>query len=220
MTPGSGQSIAQRLAAIALELGAIKIAPDNPFTWASGARMPLYNDNRLLLGSVEHRELVAQGFKVILEENGIQPEVIAGTATAGIPHATTLANLLGCPLIYVRPVAKEHGMRKQIEGPVEAGQQVVVVEDLISTGGSVLKVVKALRDAGSKVNHCLGIFSYGFPDTLRRFEETDCQLHTLLSFEELLTFMQESGQLEKDQLETLHDWKKAPLEWWDRQKQS
>ncbi len=179
--------------------------------------MPLYNDNRLLLGNAEHRRLVAEGFKVILEENRIQPEVVAGTATAGIPHATTLANLLECPLIYVRPIAKEHGMKNQVEGPLEPGQQVVVVEDLISTGGSVLKVVKALRNAGSKVNHCLGIFSYGFPDTIQRFEEAGCQLHTLLGFEELLTYMQESGQLEKDQLETLLDWKQAPLEWWEKQ---
>ncbi len=212
------QPISRQLAEIALELGAIKIAPDNPFTWASGARMPIYNDNRLLLGNCSNRFLIAEGFKALIESNHIKTDVIAGTATAGIPHATTLANTLQCPLIYVRPTAKDHGMKNRIEGPLNPEQEVVVVEDLISTGGSVLKVVHALREAGAKVRHCLGIFSYGFPETHKRFEEQDCELHTLIRFEELLDFMKESGKLPKEQIQTLLDWKENPFEWWENKK--
>ncbi len=215
MPPEPVQPISRRLAEIALELGAIKIAPDTPFTWASGARMPIYNDNRLLLGEYDHRLLIAEGFRSILTANQIKTDTIAGTATAGIPHATTLANTLKCPLIYVRPTAKEHGMKNRIEGPLKPAQEVVVVEDLISTGGSVLKVVQALREAGATVRHCLGIFSYGFPETLRNFEDQDCQLHTLIRFEDLLAFMQETGKLKGEQLQTLLDWKDNPFEWWD-----
>lgn len=218
MPQESDQPISRQLAEIALDLGAIKIAPDNPFTWASGARMPIYNDNRLLLGKCSHRTLIAEGFKALIDSKCIKTDVIAGTATAGIPHATTLANTLQCPLIYVRPTAKEHGMKNRIEGPLNPGQEVVVVEDLISTGGSVLKVVQALREAGARVRHCLGIFSYGFPETLGRFEEHDCELHTLISFEELLEFMQESGKLPKEQIQTLLDWKNSPFEWWEKSK--
>ncbi len=211
-------SVSKRLAEIALNLGAIKISPENPFTWASGARMPIYNDNRLLLGDSSHRQLVAEGFKNIIDSHNMATDVIAGTATAGIPHATSLANLLQCPLIYVRPTAKEHGMKNRIEGPLDTGKDVVVVEDLISTGGSVLKVVQALREAGAKVKYCLGIFSYGFPETLDRFTEQDCQLHTLIQFEELLSYMKMSGLLNPDQLQTLMEWKDNPFEWWEKKK--
>ncbi|QPJ62963.1 MAG: orotate phosphoribosyltransferase [Candidatus Nitronauta litoralis] len=207
-----------QLAKIALDLGAIKISPENPFTWASGARMPIYNDNRLLLGDSSHRQLVAEGFQAIIDSRKIPTDVIAGTATAGIPHATTLANRLQCPLIYVRPTPKEHGMKNQIEGPLDPGKNVVVVEDLISTGGSVLKVVHALREAGVRVQHCMGIFSYGFPDTIERFNEKDCQLHTLIQFEELLDFMKSSGKLSSEQLQTLMEWKDHPFEWWEKKK--
>ncbi len=212
------QPISRQLAEIALALGAIKISPDSPFTWASGARMPIYNDNRLLLGNCSHRILIAEGFKALIENKGIKTDVIAGTATAGIPHATTLANALQCPLIYVRPTAKEHGMKNRIEGPLNPGQEVVVVEDLISTGGSVLKVVHALREAGARVSHCLGIFSYGFPESIEQFKEQDCQLHTLIGFEELLDFMKESGTLTAEQLQTLLDWKGNPFKWWEKKK--
>lgn len=202
-----------RLAEAALELGAIKVDTENPFTWASGHRMPIYNDNRLLLGRHEHRKLVAKGFRAILESSGIEAEVIAGTATAGIPHATTLANDLGCPLIYVRPAAKEHGLKNQIEGPLASGQKVVVVEDLISTGGSVLKVVRALREKGAEVRHCLGIFSYGFPDTLDKFKQENCELHTLLTFDQLLEYMTHHGRLESSQFEQLNAWREDPYGW-------
>lgn len=202
-----------RLAEAALELGAIKVDAQHPFTWASGHRMPVYNDNRLLLGQHRYRQLVSEGFQSIMQAAGIEADVVAGTATAGIPHATTLANDLRCPLIYVRPAAKEHGLQNQIEGPLSSGQKVVVVEDLVSTGGSVLKVVQALRDKGAKVEHCLGIFSYGFPDTLEKFREQNCELHTLLTFDQLLEFMSGQGRLEHSQLEQLKTWRTDPYGW-------
>ena len=139
----------KKLAHIALEIGAIKLNPQNPFTWASGYRMPVYNDNRLLLGNAEHRLLIAEGFQDILRRENIHADAVVGTATAGIPHATTLANLLRTPLVYVRSSPKGHGMENLIEGVLTKSQNVVVVEDLISTGDSSLKAVEAVRKAGT-----------------------------------------------------------------------
>ena len=141
-------NFAQQLATISLEIGAIKINSKKPFTWASGYRMPLYNDNRMLLSQAGHRTLIAEGMKAVLEKEDVSVDTVAGVATAGIPHATSLANLTQLPLIYVRSSPKEHGMKNQVEGILKPGQAVVVVEDLISTGGSAVKAVEAIREAG------------------------------------------------------------------------
>ncbi|MBT6661576.1 MAG: orotate phosphoribosyltransferase, partial [Nitrospina sp.] len=162
-------NFSKEIAKISLETGAIKLEPETPFLWASGYYMPIYNDNRLLLGSSKHRQLIAEGFKDIIISKNIEVDVIAGTATAGIPPATSLANLLGAPLIYARSNQKEHGMKNQIEGILRENQKVVVVEDLISTGGSALKAVSAIRKAGGNVDHCLSIFSYGFSKAIEQF---------------------------------------------------
>ena len=142
----------EEIAKISLETGAIRLEAETPFLWASGYRMPIYNDNRLLLGNSQHRQLIAEGFKDVITCKEIEVDVIAGTATAGIPPATSLANLLETPLIYVRPHPKEHGMKNQIEGILRQNQNVVVVEDLISTGRSALKAVAAIRKAGGNGN--------------------------------------------------------------------
>lgn len=198
---------------MALEIGSIKIDPEEPFTWASGYRMPIYNDNRLLLGNVEHRLLVGQGFQSILEKLKAAVDVVAGCATAGIAPATTLSNLLGTPLIYVRETAKKHGMKNQIEGLLKEGQKVVVVEDLISTGGSAVKTVTAIREAGGIVEHCVCIFNYGFPEALDLFKKARCQLHSLLTFAQLLEYAESKGALTQEQSQLLQPWSQSPFTW-------
>lgn len=206
-------TLKDELAKIAADIGAIKIDTEDPFTWASGYRMPVYNDNRMLLGSAVHRELVADGFQSILKQNQNAVEVVAGTATAGIAPATTLANRLKKPLIYVRPAPKGHGMKNQIEGILQPEQQVVLVEDLVSTGGSALKAVEAIRQAGGQVRLCLAIFDYNFQEAKDLFSKAGCELQSLLNFEDLLTFMENSGNLDANQLKTLREWYRSPFSW-------
>jgi orotate phosphoribosyltransferase len=210
-------SVAQQLAKISLEIGAIKINPKSPFTWASGYRMPLYNDNRMLLGNADHRTLIAEGMKAIIETENIQVDTVAGVATAGIPHATSLANLIKLPLIYVRSSPKEHGMKNQVEGIMKPGQAVVVVEDLISTGGSALKAVDTVREAGGVVKHCLGIFGYGFPEAKERFEKSQCRLHTLLNLDSLLQLAVKEGYIASEERQVVDTWRQNPFEWGKQQ---
>ncbi len=210
-------SVAQQLAKISLEIGAIKINPKNPFTWASGYRMPLYNDNRMLLGNADHRTLIAEGKKAIIEKEGVRVDAIAGVATAGIPHATSLANLIKLPLIYVRSSPKEHGMKNQVEGILKPGQTVVVVEDLISTGASALKAVDTVREAGGVVENCLGIFGYGFPETKERFKKSQCRLHTLLNLDALLQLAVTEGYIASEEKQVIDTWKQNPFEWGKQQ---
>lgn len=207
----------EELARTALEIGAIKIDPERPFTWASGYKMPVYNDNRLLLGSFAHRMLVADGFRAIITAEKIAVDVVAGTATAGIPHATTLANHLQTPLIYVRSAAKAHGMKNQIEGILKPGQKTVVVEDLISTGESAVKTVRAVREAGGVADHCLCIFNYGFKTSAELFREERCQLHSLLTFPALVDYAEKWGKITPEQARILHAWYPDPFAWQDRQ---
>jgi len=206
-------SFSQHLARISLEIGAIQINAQNPFTWASGYRMPIYNDNRLLLGNAEYRAQIAGSLKAVLESHHWPVDVIAGVATAGIPHATSLANLMGLPLIYVRPAPKSHGMKNQVEGILHSGQKVIMVEDLISTGGSAIQAVQAVREAGGQVAHCLAIFSYGFPEAERGFREAQCGLHTLLTLESLLRFAEEKGTLGPEERQIITSWAHNPFEW-------
>lgn len=203
----------EQLAETALKIGAIRINTENPFTWASGYRMPVYNDNRLLLGNADHRLLIAQGFQNLLKVNKIDADAIAGTATAGIPPATTLADLTRKPLIYVRSAPKKHGMQNQIEGILGEGQNVIVIEDLVSTGGSVLKAVQAIRDKGGRVQHCFCIFTYGFQETEERFAQSDCQLHALLTLEQLTDQGAKTGALTEAQIALLRSWLQSPFEW-------
>lgn len=201
------------LAQIALDIGAIRVNPDEPFTWASGYRMPVYNDNRLLLGDARHRLLIAEMMKTVIGETNITVDCVAGTATAGIPHATTLANLLETPLVYVRASAKQHGMQNRIEGILDKNQNVVVIEDLISTGGSAIQAVEALRAAGARVEHCLCIFNYGFQSAREAFSAAHCRLHTLLTFPNLVTYAEECGRISAEQKALLDAWYQDPFEW-------
>ena len=208
-------TIAENIAQVALEVGAIQINTRDPFTWASGYKMPVYNDNRLLLGNAKHRSLIAKGFKDLLKKYAVEVEIIAGTATAGIPHATSLADLLQVPLIYVRSTAKSHGMGNKIEGVLKKNQRVLVIEDLISTGGSAVNAVTAIREAGGIVDHCLSIFSYGFPKASEKFKSISCQVHSILVFSVLLQVAQSTKQISLKDIETLQSWQENPFQWKD-----
>ena len=206
-------SFAEQLARISLEIGAIKINPQQPFTWASGYKMPLYNDNRMLLGDAGHRALIAEAMLATIEKENIHIDTIAGVATAGIPHATSLANLIKLPLIYVRSSPKEHGLRNQIEGILKTGHKVLVVEDLISTGGSAIKAIDTIREAGGVVEHCMGIFSYDFPEAREKFEKSHCRLHTLLNLKTLLKHAVEEKKISPEEKQMVDNWGQNPFEW-------
>ena len=201
------------LSKMALESGAIRFNPEKPFTWASGYKMPIYNDNRLLLGKAEYRFFISELFIRFLEDLEQNIDVIAGTATAGIPHATTLADALKKPLIYVRSTAKSHGMGNQIEGQLTPGKNVLLIEDLISTGGSAINAVNAIRKAGGIVDYCLCIFSYGFAEAHKKFDEINCQYYSLLSFSTLLEEAKTMKLLSSEQIESLKIWHKDPFKW-------
>jgi orotate phosphoribosyltransferase len=207
------KTISQKLAQIVIDIGAVKLSPENPFTWASGAIMPIYTDNRLLLGKAEYRNLVGEGFCEIIKNKKFPVDLIAGTATAGIPHATTLANALDLPMSYVRSEPKGHGRKKMIEGPVLQNKTAVLVEDLISTGGSALKAIIALREEEMKADNCLAIFSYGLEKANKEFIKNQCNLHILLTFPDLVEYAISNGLINEKQKEMLDDWYKNPFEW-------
>jgi orotate phosphoribosyltransferase len=207
------------LIGLALDLGAIRLSPSQPFTWASGFRMPVYCDNRALLASARARRLVAEGFAARLKESVFQPDLVAGTATAGIPHATTLADLLGLPMVYVRDKPKEHGAGRQIEGlgtgATLKGRKVLLVEDLISTGGSSIKAIQALRTEGSDCSLCLSIMSYGFPEARRAFEDLRpiCRTESLLTFDRIEPVAIQRRVFKEDQVASLRAWQADPFGW-------
>lgn len=204
---------ARWLAEHLLTIGAVVLSPDQPFTWASGLRAPIYCDNRLTLSFPEVRRAIASGFASHIEAQGLKPDVIAGTATAGIPHAAWLAERLTLPMVYVRSRPKAHGKGNQIEGWLEARQRVVLVEDLISTGGSSLEAVQALREAEAEVVAVLGIFSYGLPVAAQRFADASVPLYTLTDFPTLLAVAAETGYLKPEAVDQLRTWNQDPEAW-------
>lgn len=210
------EQLAEQLANIALDIEAIRLSPHEPFTWASGYRMPIYNDNRRLLGSSEHRALIAHSFRSILQSVEPPCEVIAGTATAGIPHSTTLSDLMRLPLIYIRDKAKGHGLQNRIEGILRPGQRVVVIEDLLSTGGSSVSAVEGVREAGGIVEHCLAIFSYGFAECEERFRSASCSCRALLTYDVLLEVALKRGYIGTDGLAELTEWRSDPFGWGEK----
>lgn len=169
-----------------LKIGAVKLSPNDPFTWASGKKSPIYCDNRLTLSYPEVRRLICQSFVDKIKENFKDVEVIAGVATGGIAHGALVAEALGVPMIYVRDKPKGHGRMNLIEGHLEAGKRVVVIEDLISTGGSSLKAVEGIRESGGNVLGLLAIFTYGFEAAIKAFEAANCPFDTLTNFKSLL----------------------------------
>ncbi|NLK63402.1 MAG: orotate phosphoribosyltransferase [Fusobacteria bacterium] len=193
-----------------LEIKAVALSPNDPFTWASGIKSPIYCDNRLTLSYPMIRDLIATGLKSIIEEKFGNVKVLVGTATAGIPHAAWVAQKMNMPMAYVRSSAKDHGKNNQIEGIVNKGDNVVVIEDLISTGGSSLKVVEALKDAGANVLGLVAIFTYNFEDATNKFKESGVEFYTLSDYDTLVGVALESNYIKNADIETLREWRKNP----------
>ncbi len=201
----------KRIAKMLLEIQAVALRDtQNLFTWASGIQSPIYCDNRLTMAYPQVREAIAEGFAALIREKYPEAEVLVGTATAGIPHAAWTAQKLDLPMAYVRSNAKVHGKGNQIEGKVQQGQKVVVIEDLLSTGGSSLKAVKALQEAGADVLGVVAIFSYGFDQLDQLFSSEGVVYHTLTSYQILLPLAKEIGLLEEKEISLLEQWSKNP----------
>ncbi|MCH4551475.1 MULTISPECIES: orotate phosphoribosyltransferase [Aestuariibaculum] len=204
---------AKKTAEVLLQVNAIKLSPKEPFTWASGWKSPIYCDNRIILSFPPIRNYIRETMAKQIEKQYGKPDAIAGVATGAIGIGMLVAEYLGLPFIYVRPDAKGHGRKNQIEGFIESGQNVVVVEDLISTGKSSLNAVKALRDAGINVKGMIAIFTYGFNVATENFEKENVFLQTLGSYEVLLEQALETNYISEKDLATLSVWNSNPSEW-------
>lgn len=196
-----------------LQINAIKLNPANPFTWASGWKSPIYCDNRKTLSYPEVRNIIKNVFVGIIKEQYPNVEGIVGVATGAIAIGMLVADALDLPFIYVRPSAKGHGLGNQIEGKYDANTNYVIVEDLVSTGGSSLKAVDALRNEGCKVLGMVAIFTYGFKVAENNFTDKKCTLTTLSNYEVLIQTALESGVINPDQIEVLKEWRKSPDTW-------
>ena len=204
---------AKKTAEVLLQINAIKLKPNNPFTWASGWKSPIYCDNRIILSFPPIRNYIRETMGKYIEKQYGKPDVIAGVATGAIGIGMLVAEYLGLPFIYVRPDAKGHGRKNQIEGFVESGQNVVVVEDLISTGKSSLNAVRALKEAGINVKGMVAIFTYGFDIATKNFEKENIYLNTLSNYENLLEQALETNYISEKELKTLSEWNTNPSEW-------
>ena len=204
---------AKKTAELLLQIKAIKLSPQNPFTWASGWKSPIYCDNRVTLSYPPVRNFLKEEIAKLVEEKHGKPDVIAGVATGAIAIGILVAQELGVPFIYIRPEPKKHGRKNQIEGHLESGQNVVVIEDLISTGKSSLNAVKALKEAHTNVKGMVAIFSYGFNIASENFEKDNVELTTLSNYEYMLEQALDSKYITSEELRSLEDWRMNPSEW-------
>ena len=193
-----------------LSIRAVFLRPDDPFTWASGIRSPIYCDNRLTLTAPEVRTHVEEGLKELILREYPECQVLMGTSTAGIAHAAIVGHLMGLPMGYVRSGAKDHGRKNQIEGRLELGQKVVVVEDLISTGGSVIEVVNILREAGANVLGVVSIFTYGMQKGLERLAQAQVENHSLCNFDVIARVAAEAGYIRPEDVRRLIAFRNNP----------
>ncbi|MDO5105746.1 orotate phosphoribosyltransferase [Capnocytophaga sp.] len=206
-------TIAQKTADFLLQIKAIKLNSENSFTWASGWKSPIYCDNRIILSYPEVRDFVASAMAQQINEKYPTAEVVAGVATGAIGIGMLVANKLNLPFIYVRPEPKKHGRQNQVEGLLQPKQNVIVIEDLISTGMSSLNAVKALKDNQANVLGMIAIFSYGFDVAHTNFSVEKINLHTLSNYENLLTKALEVGYINENELDTLKEWRQNPSQW-------
>ena len=204
---------AEKTAELLLQINAIKLNPENPFTWASGWKSPIYCDNRLILSFPAIRNYVRDEFAKNIEKQFGKPDVIAGVATGAIGIGILVAESLGLPFVYVRPEAKKHGRQNQVEGFLQKGQNVVVVEDLISTGNSSLMAVEALRNEGANIKGMAAIFTYGFGVAEENFKNANIDLFTLSNYENLLDLAVQKQYITEDQQSTLQEWSEEPSTW-------
>lgn len=207
------EKTAGKVAQMLLQIEAIKLRANNPFTWSSGWKSPIYCDNRLSLSYPDIRTAIKEGLVQVIRENFAAAEAIAGVATAGIPQGALVAEAMQLPFAYVRPKPKDHGMENLIEGRVSKGQKVVVIEDLVSTGGSSLKAVEALRKEGAHVLGMVSIFNYGFDIASRNFHDADVSLVSLSDFSHLLTTAVENNYISESDLVSLKSWRVDPSNW-------
>ncbi|MGK0363704.1 MAG: orotate phosphoribosyltransferase [Saprospiraceae bacterium] len=195
-------TVAQQL----LQIKAIKLSPQNPFTWASGIKSPIYCDNRIVLSHPKARNIVKEALVKKASQFG-EFDVIAGVATAGIPHGALLADAMNMPFIYVRSKAKEHGRQNLIEGEIKGGERVLIIEDLISTGGSSVKAIESVREAGCEVVGALAIFSYGFEKAKRTFDAANCKFDTLSNYDAMIKEAIASGYVTEADVEMLQEFR-------------
>jgi orotate phosphoribosyltransferase len=207
------KNIAIKTAELLLQIKAIKLQPQEPFTWASGWKSPIYCDNRVTLSYPVIRNFLKKQLAERIEALYGKPDVIAGVATGAIGIGMLVADYMNLPFIYVRPEAKKHGRQNQIEGHLEKGQKVVVVEDLISTGKSSLNAVAALQEAGAEVKGMLALFSYGFDFAVENFSKHDLELTTLSDYDHLVDQATQAGHFKGDEIELLKSWRKDPSNW-------
>lgn len=205
--------ISEEVAELLLKSEAIILRPQKPFTFASGILSPIYCDNRLLLSKVDEREKIVDYYISKIKEEGLEFEVVAGIATASIPWAALIAAKLKKPMIYIRKAAKGHGRENLIEGGLKKGQKVLVVEDLVSTGGTSASSVEEARKEGAVVESCLAIFTYEMEKARKRFEEAKCKLITLSNFTALIDVAAKKEYIKKEELEMLKQWSKNPEGW-------
>lgn len=207
------KEVARLLAEKLLKISAINLQPENPFTWASGWNSPIYTDNRKTLSYPDIRSFIKIELTRIIMENFADVEAIAGVATGAIAQGALVADEIDLPYAYVRSTPKDHGLENLIEGNVKPGSKVVVVEDLVSTGSSSLKAVKALREAGCEVIGMVALFTYGFPIAQENFEKADVKLITLSNYNAMLEVALENGFIKSTDIETLGEWRKDPANW-------
>lgn len=202
--------IASSVAGSLLDIGAVALRPHQPFTWTSGIKSPIYCDNRLTMSYPEIRDMIAESFANLIRTSYPEAEVIAGTATAGIPHAAFVSQKLGLPMVYIRDKAKGHGKENQIEGLIKPGQKVIVIEDLISTGGSSLKAALAVKEAGAEPLAVLAIFSYQLDKAVNAFKDAGIPLQTLSNYTALTEVAVERGVIKSEDLALLQSWRQDP----------
>jgi orotate phosphoribosyltransferase len=202
-----------KVAEFLLQIKAIKLQPNNPFTWASGWKSPIYCDNRVTLSHPSIRTYIRQKLTQLIQEEFGSVDLIAGVATAGIPQGVLVAQELGLPFAYVRAKAKEHGTGSLIEGEIIEGQRVVVVEDLVSTGKSSLQAVNALKEAGLSVAGLVSIFTYGFDVAEENFKEAKCRFATLSNYNTLIEYAAENSFIAQSDVDVLNQWRRNPAEW-------
>lgn len=202
-----------KIAKILLETSAIKLSPENPFTWSSGWKSPIYCDNRTVLSYASHRKEIKEMLSAKIKEEFPDVDTIVGVATAGIAMGALIADELGLSYAYCRPKPKEHGLKRQLEGRVEEGAKIVVLEDLISTGGSSLKVVDYMRSEGFNILGMAAIFTYGFPVASENFKNANCKCVTLGNYSSMITQAVDSGYVKESDLGNLAEWRENPSEW-------
>jgi orotate phosphoribosyltransferase len=207
------KELARELANDLLSIKAVILRPNHPMTWASGWNSPIYCDNRLTLRYPDIRKKISTGFQRIIESNFSESDVITGTATAGIPHAAWVAQSMNKPMAYVRSQAKAHGLGNQIEGGIEKGEKTVIIEDLVSTGGSALSVVEAVEFVGVEVLGIVSIFTYGFRQADDLFREKGLPFYSLTDYQTLIDVARENHQITDEELLILNDWRSHPDQW-------